>query len=79
MIVDVVGEERYWYPDDGGQVWVAGYQLVDGEGRFMGRDGIPAQEAAVRVDGLVARDPHLAAVVGVPVPLLEDDVHDHVR
>jgi HIRAN domain len=37
MQVDVVLEERYWYPDDGGQVWVAGYQLVDADGRFIGR------------------------------------------
>ena len=36
--VDVVAEERYWYPDDGGIVWVAGYQLVDADGRFLGRD-----------------------------------------
>ncbi|MEA2295976.1 MAG: hypothetical protein QOE86_3615 [Solirubrobacteraceae bacterium] len=38
MQVDVALEERYWYPDDGGQVWVAGYQPVDAEGRFAGRD-----------------------------------------
>ena len=25
MLVDAGYEERYWYPDDGGQVWVAGY------------------------------------------------------
>ena len=29
FVVDVEFAERYWYPDDGGQVWVAGYQLVD--------------------------------------------------
>ena len=28
-VVDVAFEERYWYPHDGGVVWVAGYQLVD--------------------------------------------------
>ena len=38
MIVDVEFQERYWYPDDGGEVWVSGYQPVDAEGRFIGRD-----------------------------------------
>ena len=39
MVVDVTFEERYWYPEDGGVVWVAGYQLVDPEsGRYLGRD-----------------------------------------
>jgi HIRAN domain len=32
-------EERYWYPDDGGMVWVAGYSLVDPDsGRYLARD-----------------------------------------
>jgi hypothetical protein len=38
VIVDVEFQERYWYPDDGGEVWVSGYQPVDEEGRFIGRD-----------------------------------------
>jgi hypothetical protein len=47
--VAVSYEERYWYPDDGGIVWVAGYALVDpGSGRFLARD---APELAAR--GLV--------------------------
>jgi hypothetical protein len=38
-VVDVAFEERYWYPHDGGVVWVAGYQLVDPEsGRYLARD-----------------------------------------
>ncbi|MEA2291556.1 MAG: hypothetical protein QOF17_576 [Solirubrobacteraceae bacterium] len=49
MQVDIVLQERYWYPDDGGIVWVAGYQLVDPRtGRLLGRG---APEAAAR--GLV--------------------------
>ena len=36
MIVDATYEERYWYPPDGGIVWLAGYSLVDpGTGRFL--------------------------------------------
>jgi HIRAN domain len=38
-LVDVRFEERYWYPEDGGVVWVAGYHVVDVEsGRYLGRD-----------------------------------------
>ncbi len=38
-VVDVRLEERYWYPEDGGEVWLAGYQPVDpASGRFLARD-----------------------------------------
>lgn len=48
-------DERYWYPDDGGVVWVAGYSIVDATtGRFLARD---APELAAR--GIV-----VAAVAG---------------
>ena len=48
-------EERYWYPDDGGIVWVAGFHVVDPQsGRFLGRD---APE-------LAARDLHVVWVAG---------------
>src|SRR3954451_20707993 len=43
MIVDVVREERYWYPDDGGQVWIAGFTPVGADGRFLGRDAVAAR------------------------------------
>jgi HIRAN domain len=47
--VAVAYDERYWYPDDGGIVWVAGYTFVDpASGRFLARD---APEFAAR--GLV--------------------------
>src|SRR3954451_24135619 len=32
---------------------------------------VAGEEAPVAVDGVIARQPHLAALVGVPVPLLE--------
>ena len=39
ITVDVAFEERYWYPEDGGEVWLAGFQVVDPEsGRFLARD-----------------------------------------
>jgi hypothetical protein len=40
-VVDVAVEydERYWYPDDGSIVWVAGYSVVDPQtGRYLARD-----------------------------------------
>ena len=41
MRVAVVHEERYWYPEDGGIVWVAGYMPVDpGTRSFLGRDAL---------------------------------------
>jgi hypothetical protein len=50
--VHVVHEERYWYPDDGGIVWVAGYQLVDpASGRYLGRDAPEVAAAGLRVTG----------------------------
>ena len=47
--VAVEHDERYWYPDDGSIVWVAGYTPVDPHtGRYLARD---AAELAAR--GLV--------------------------
>jgi hypothetical protein len=47
--IAVVHEERYWYPDDGAIIWVAGYTLIDPDtGRYLARD---APELAAR--GLV--------------------------
>jgi HIRAN domain-containing protein len=55
VIVDVAYDERYWYPDDGGQVWLAGYQVIDPDtGGYLARDA-PA---------LIARGLRVAAVAG---------------
>lgn len=63
MQVDAVQQERYWYPDDGGEVWVAGYQLVDGEGRYLGRDAPELVDAGLRVSRVAgARDHHAEAL-----------------
>ncbi len=40
MDVDVEFQERYWYPDDGGEVWVAGYYPIDATGRFLSREAL---------------------------------------
>jgi hypothetical protein len=52
-VVDVVFEERYWYPDDGGVVWVAGYQVVDAEsGRYLAREAPELAAHGLRVLGV---------------------------
>ncbi|HZN88258.1 MAG TPA: HIRAN domain-containing protein [Thermoleophilaceae bacterium] len=39
LVVDAIFEERYWYPDEGGVVWLAGYQPVDpADGSYLSRD-----------------------------------------
>jgi hypothetical protein len=63
MRVDVIAQERYWYPDDGGEVWVAGYQLVDADGRYLGRDAPELVDAGLRVSRVAgARDHHAEAL-----------------
>ena len=53
MVVEVEHAERYWYPDDGGEVWVAGYQLVDPEsGAYLGRDAPLVAERGLHVAGV---------------------------
>ena len=52
-VVEVSFEERYWYPDDGGAVWLAGFQLVDAaSGSFIGRDAPELAERGLRVAGV---------------------------
>src|SRR3954468_8905797 len=53
--IDAVHQERYWYPDDGGEMWVAGYQLVDAEGRYLGRDAPELAGAGLRCRASPAR------------------------
>lgn len=44
MRLTVTREERYWYPDDGGIVWVAGFMPIDPQTRrFLGRDALREQ------------------------------------
>jgi hypothetical protein len=63
VIVDVELQERYWYPDDGGEVWVAGYHPIDASGRFLGREALAA-------DGLLVT--HVAGAVHRPTALASD-------
>jgi hypothetical protein len=81
VVVDVEFQERYWYPDDGGQVWVAGYQLVDEDGRFIGRDALAADLLVAWVAGAVHRPDALSSdqlAPGAPLVLRPEpsNVHD---
>jgi hypothetical protein len=51
--VEVRYEERYWYPDDGAIVWLAGYHPIDpASGRFLGRDAPELARRGLRVAGV---------------------------
>jgi HIRAN domain len=84
-VVHVEQEERYWYPDDGGIVWMAGYQLVDpATGRWLGRDAPELAAAGLRVTGVAGAARHHgdalqsdAAAPGTPVLLRRDPGNPH--
>jgi HIRAN domain len=73
--VATVFEERYWYPDDGGQVWIAGYTPVDDEGRYLGRDAPELAARGLRVVGVAGAAQHhaeaLASEAAAPGARLE--------
>jgi hypothetical protein len=57
--IDVVYDERYWYPEDGGQVWLAGYQLIDIESdRYLARDAPELAARGLRVAGVAGASRH---------------------
>ena len=84
MRVATVFEERYWYPDDGGQVWIAGYTPVDGEGRYLPRDAPELTARGVVVCGVAGAAQHHAdalgsdaAAPGSPLELRRDPDNEH--
>jgi hypothetical protein len=59
VVVDVSFEERYWYPDDGGVVWLSGFSLVDSEsGRFLARDAEELLARGLKVAGVAGAARH---------------------
>jgi hypothetical protein len=63
--VQAVYEERYWYPDEGGQVWLAGYSLIDRDtGRFLARDDPSLAARGMRVAGVAGAAAHHQEAVG---------------
>ena len=85
VVVDVVLEERYWYPEDGDAVWIAGYHPVDPvTGRFLARDAPELAGRGVRVAGVAGAGRHhadalavAAAAPGQPLRLRRDPANPH--
>jgi HIRAN domain len=85
MEVAVVAEERYWYPEDGGVVWLAGYTVVDPEtGAYLARDAPELAARGLRVTGVAGAARHHAealvsdaAVPGRPLVLRRDAGNEH--
>jgi hypothetical protein len=85
IAVDAAFEERYWYPDDGGVVWIAGYQLVEREsGRYLGRDAPELAARGLRVAGVAGAGRHHADALatadvgpGRPLELHRDPDNAH--
>jgi hypothetical protein len=85
VVVQAVFEERYWYPDDGGQVWIAGYTPVDPEsGRYLGREAPELTARGLRVAGVAGAARHHgealaaeAAAPGRPLELRRDPANEH--
>ena len=84
MVVTVVHEERYWYPDDGGQVWLAGYTPVDEEGRYLAREAPELVARGLRVASVAGAARHHAealesddAAPGRPLELRRDAGNEH--
>jgi hypothetical protein len=80
MHVDVEFQERYWYPDDGGEVWVAGYYPVDATGRFLSREALPEDLIVTHVAGAVHRRAALEsdeAAPGRPLTLRPEPDNPH--
>jgi HIRAN domain len=85
VAVDVSFEERYWYPDDGGVVWLSGYSLVDPvSGRFLARDASELVERGLRVAGVAGAARHHGEALesqelgpGTPLELRRDPENEH--
>ena len=85
--VEVSFEERYWYPADGGIVWLAGYQVVDVDsGRYLAHDAPELRRAGLRVASVAGAARHHAEALqsdavapGSALDLRRDvsNEHDH--
>jgi hypothetical protein len=65
MEVTVEWDERYWYPEDGGIVWLAGYTVVDAvSGAFLARDAPELAAAGLRIAGVAGAARHHGGALG---------------
>jgi len=84
VVVAVEFAERYWYPDDGGEVWLSGYQLVDPvSGSYLARDAPLLAERGLRVSGVAGTqfrprvlDSH-GLSPGSPLTLRREPANEH--
>jgi hypothetical protein len=81
MVVEAVFEERYWYPDDGGQVWLAGYTPTH-EGRYLGRGAPELAARGIHIAGVAGAAAHHAEALelpqlGAPLTLERDLANEH--
>lgn len=85
MVVDVSFDEKYWYPEDGGVVWLSGFQVVEpGSGRFLARDAPELRARGIRVATVAGAGVHHAEAVasedvepGRPLVLRRDPDNPH--
>jgi HIRAN domain len=85
MQVAVERQDRYWYPDEGGVVWLAGYQLVDPDsGEYMARDAPRLAELGLKVAGVAGAGAFHADALqtelvepGQPLELRRDPENEH--
>jgi len=82
--VQVIFEERYWYPDDGSIVWLSGYALVDEQGRYLARDAPELAAHGLRIAGVAGAARHHAAALqsddvapGRKLELCRDPANEH--
>ena len=84
-VVDVTYDERYWYPDEGGAVWLAGYQPIDPDtGDFLARGAPQLAARGLRVAGVAGAAQHHGDAlnadeisVGGPLFLRRDEHNEH--
>jgi hypothetical protein len=85
VVIEVKFEERYWYPEDGGVVWLSGYQPVDPDsGDYLARDDPRLVERGLRVVGVAGAGQHHAEALqseaakpGSPLTLRRDLDNPH--
>jgi hypothetical protein len=82
--VEVMLEERYWYPDDGSIVWLSGYQLVDEDRRYLARDAPQLAARGIKVAGVAGAARHHAEALqaadvapGRSLDLRRDPANEH--
>ena len=85
MEVAVIAEERYWYPEDGGVIWLAGYTVVDPDsGAYLARGAPELAARGLRIVGVAGAARHHAealasdaAAPGRPLVLRRDPANAH--